>query len=114
LWEYRRRETLWEYRRPESKTFLDFSDPQSAREAYLGTQGKDPSMMGEIYTLEQFRKLAEAGGLAKPISEKPYTARTTGAEKPQGAPGAQKPANEAKSARKMGPESATQEAPPPS
>jgi hypothetical protein len=101
---------LWEYRRPESKTFLDFSDPQSAREAYLG---KDPSVMGmKVYTLEQFSKLAKSGGLAKPVGEKPYTARTT--EKPQEAPGAQQRSNKAKSARKMGPESASQEAPPPS
>ena len=105
---------MWEYRRPESKTFLDFSDPQSAREAYLGTQGKDPSMMGEIYTLEQFRKLAESGRLAKPISEKPYTAREKGQPKTETGPGAQTRQAPTEKARKTGLESTQQEAPPPS
>jgi hypothetical protein len=67
----------------------------------------------KAYSIKQFADLAKSGGLAKPISEKPYTARTTGAEKPQEAPGAQKPSNKAESARKTGPESTQQEAPPP-
>jgi hypothetical protein len=67
----------------------------------------------KAYSVEEFTKLAKSGGLAKPISEKPHTARTTGAEKPKEAPEAKTGENEAKSARKMGSESASQEAPPP-
>ena len=66
----------------------------------------------KVYTLDEFTKLARSGGLAKPIADEPYTARTK-AEKPQEAPGAQKAANESKSAREMGPESAGKEAPTP-
>jgi len=64
----------------------------------------------KAYSVKQFTDLAKSCGLAKPIGEEPYTARTK-AEKPQGTPGAKTGENEAKSARKMGLESTTQETP---
>ena len=37
-------------------------------------------MMGAVkaYSIKEFTELAKSGGLAKPISEKPYTAREKG------------------------------------
>jgi hypothetical protein len=58
----------------------------------------------KAYSVKQFTDLAKSGGLAKPISEKPYTAREKGQPKTENGPRAQTSAQQPKNARRQKPE----------
>jgi N12 class adenine-specific DNA methylase len=70
----------------QTKSFVNFHTPDEAFQAYLGQEGKTPDMIGGMAAFQRgdFKDMAKAGGLAKPVAPRPEpTQKATKATEPQ-------------------------------